>query len=158
MRCLLTASRKMSNTLAVLLAGLVLVPIIAAPAKGQVALAPLTAVEIRMALFGKLFSGEYPDGARWAERFNHDLTSDYSEDGRLTKGTMTLNSNILCFYYADKDQSGGCFEVWQRGPNCFDFYSPTGDATLDQRRFGRAWQARGWNADQPATCMSEEIS
>jgi len=158
MRRLLAAYRKMSNVRSLLLLCIGVVSFYSPSTHAQIALAPLTGNEIQSALFGRLFTGEYPNGSQWAERFNPDFTTQYSEDGRVTKGTMSLNGNILCFTYADNDQSGGCFEVWKRGPNCFDFYSPTSDASLDQRRFGRAWQARGWDADQPSTCLSEEIS
>jgi len=124
----------------------------------QLVLKPLTGAEIQKFVFGTTMSGEYPSGERWAERFNKDGTSEYSESGELSLGTMSLNGNILCFTYLDKPTTGGCFEVWKRGPNCFDFYSPTGDATLDQRQFGKGWDARAWYADQPSTCVSEQIS
>ena len=120
--------------------------------------APLSGSEIRSTLFGKLVTGEYPSGARWTERFNADGSSDYSEGGRITRGIMTIYDNILCFSYREKSQTGGCFEVWQRGPNCFDFYSLDGNGNLDSRRFGRNWQARGWVDNQPSTCLSDKIS
>ena len=155
---LLAANWKMSNTRINLLFVTLMACLLLSPAHSQISIKPLTGSEIRSALFGKLFTGEYPNGSGWAERFNLDFTSDYSEDNRITRGKMTLNGNILCFTYADIDQSGGCFEVWQRGENCFDFYSPTGNASLDERRFGQGWQARGWQAGSPSTCVSQQIS
>ena len=125
----------------------------------QLSIHPMTGTEIRQILFGQLLTGEYPSGVQWAERFNKNETSNYSEDGRTRLGIMKLNGNILCFDYPDDpDQSGGCFEVWKRGPNCFDFYSSSASANLDQRRFGRAWDARAWISGKTSTCLSEEIS
>ena len=120
---------------------------------------PMSSLDIRENLFGKLVTGEYPSGTQWAERFNLDGTSDYSENGQAKKGLMRLSGNILCFTYnSDPQQPGGCFEVWQRGKNCFDFYSSDSDASLDQRQFGRSWSARAWKTDQQNTCLSDEIS
>ncbi|MEE9313879.1 MAG: hypothetical protein V3V02_04450 [Rhizobiaceae bacterium] len=127
-------------------------------AHAQLTLKPLSGSEIRSFMFGRLMSGEYPDGNQWAERFNRNGTSDYSENGKPIRGQMTLNGNILCFTYASNQSSGGCFEVWKRGPNCFDFYATRSGANLDQRNFGQGWDARGWYANQPSTCVSEQIS
>ena len=122
----------------------------------------MSATEIKQFVFGFTMSGEYASGQSWAERFNKDGTSSYSENGKPILGRMTLNGNILCFSYDENPTvSGGCFEVWKRGANCFDFYSTNADqpaASLDQRRFGRGWDARAWYADQKSTCLSEEIS
>ena len=125
---------------------------------GQLVLHPLTGAEILKFLYGSTMSGEYPDGDRWAEQFNTDGSSEYSQSGSLSHGTMKLTGNILCFTYSANEAAGGCFEVWKRGPNCFDFYSPKGGATLNQRQFGQNWDARGWYANQPPTCVSEQIS
>jgi len=106
----------------------------------------MSATEIKQFVFGFTMSGEYASGQSWAERFNKDGTSSYSENGK---------------YDENPTVSGGCFEVWKRGANCFDFYSTNADqpaASLDQRRFGRGWDARAWYADQKSTCLSEEIS
>ena len=155
----LTAIWKMSNK-SLLAAGFVLFSILNTSA--QLARTPLSADEIRKFMFGTTMSGEYASGQTWSERFNSDDTSQYVEDGKLFVGEMTLKGNILCFSYnATADVSGGCFEVWKRGPNCFDFYSKNTDspsANLDQKRFGRGWDARAWYADQQSTCLSEEIS
>ena len=157
MRGVLAAMLKMSNRSALLL---VIISFgCLSSALAQFALTPLNATEIRSTLFGQLFTGEYPSGSQWAERFNTDGTSDYSENGMAIRGTMSLSGSKLCFTYPNTQTlNGGCFEIWKRGANCFDFYTPDGGATLDQRQFGRGWQARGWIADQPSTCLSEEIS
>lgn len=149
--------QKMSNMTVLLL----LIIFLCGPfsAKAQFALTPLSTSEIRSNLFGRLFTGEYPSGSQWAERFNSDGTSDYSENGRAIRGIMRLSGGELCFSYPDTETlNGGCFEIWKRGTNCFDFYTPDGGASIDQKRFGQGWQARGWIAGQPSTCLSEEIS
>jgi hypothetical protein len=134
----------------------------AQPAHGQLARAPLTASDIKQFMFGTTMSGQYASGKTWAETFNRDGTSQYAEDGKTINGKMTLNGHYLCFTYnADPSLNGGCFEVWKRGANCFDFYSVGLDspsASMDQRRFGRGWDARAWYANQQSTCLSEEIS
>ncbi len=157
---LLNRTEEMSKKMAILLRTifLLLLFLVNFSATAQLVLKPLTGVEIQKFVFGSTMSGEYPSGERWAEQFNTDGTSEYSESGILSHGTMSLNGNILCFTYPDKPTTGGCFEVWKRGPNCFDFYTPTGLATLDQRQFGKAWDARAWYANQTPTCISEQIS
>ena len=160
MRGVLAAIMKMSNLVAKSVIMLIaLVSLDSGVATAQVTLAPLQEHEIRANMIGKLFTGEYPDGTQWAERFNSDLTTDYSVNGQIDKGIMSINGSIICFTYPQNPlQVGGCFEVWKRGPNCFDFYASDSSASLDQRRFGRAWQARGWVENKPGTCLSEEIS
>ena len=157
MRGVLAAMTKKSNQtfIAVLLCWMAIAP----AATAQLSLRPMSGSEISQILIGQLLTGEYPSGSQWAERFNSNETSDYSENGKARRGIMKLNGNILCFEYPeDPEQSGGCFEVWKRGANCFDFYSSSAAASLDQRRFGRAWDARGWISDQASTCRSEVIS
>ncbi len=136
----------------------VLIYFIGIPAFGQYVSKPLSGSEIQSQMFGRLLSGDYPNGERWAERFNYDGSSDYSENGNVRRGKMTLTGNVLCFSYDTEKDSGGCFEIWKRSPNCFDFYGARSDASLDQRNFGKAWDARGWYSGQPSTCTSEQIS
>lgn len=159
MRGVLTSKGKMSNPhflmVALLIWVVVFVPL---TASAQMSVAPLSGPEIRASLFGRLFTGEYPNGLGWAERFNANGTSDYSEKGRSTRGIMSLNGNVLCFSYQDNNEVGGCFEIWKRSANCFDFYSASDGPGLTDRRFGRDWQARGWASDQPSTCLSDRIS
>lgn len=139
-----------------------MVPMSGLLAHAQIALNPLSGGEIAQYLFGRTVTGEYDSGKAWAERFNRDGTSEYSEDGILRRGRMTLRGNRLCFEYGQIDGLvGGCFEVWKRGQNCFDFYG-VGDgtlsATLNQKRFGEAWSARAWYSDEPSTCTTAQIS
>ncbi len=157
MRGVLAAMAKKSNwTLSIIV---FVSALMSAASFGQISLRPMTGAEITGTLFGQTVTGEYPTGARWAERFNHDGTSDYSENGVPKRGAMTLNGNTLCFTYQwTPELTGGCFEVWKRGQNCFDFYGTPVSATLDQMRFGRGWSARAWIENQPSTCLSEEIS
>ena len=155
----LTAIWKMSNR-ALLISIFTL--LFATQAHTQMARAPLSANQIKQYMFGFTMSGEYASGKSWAEKFNRNGTSQYVEDGKAITGKMSLNGHYLCFTYnADASVSGGCFEVWKRGVNCFDFYSAGTDspsASMDQRRFGRGWDARAWYAGQQSTCLSEEIS
>ena len=122
---------------------------------------PLTETEVRNELLGLTVDGEYQDGKAWRERFNTDGTSIYEQDGETAKGTITFRSGRMCFSYAD-GFSGGCFEVWRRSFNCFDFYSTNTDGTIgatpNQRRNGIAWTARAWRSDTPSTCVSDQIA
>ena len=122
MRHLLAAKWKMSNIglLAVLLVLLTSTPSVSA----QHSLIPLTQSQIRSDMFGRMFTGEYSNGGRWAERLNPNMTSIYVEDGKSIHGHMEFRGSLLCFEYPHRpDLDGGCFEVWKRGNNCFDFYS-----------------------------------
>jgi len=127
----------------------------------QIALAPLSQHEIQTRLFGQRVIGEYADGKSWAENFNADGSSQYVQDGKLTLGKMHFEGKRLCFTYDPKDMIGGCFEIWPRGKNCFDFYARGEEslpARLDDKRFGRGWDARAWIDGEPATCETEHIS
>ena len=120
----------------------------------------LTQQAIRNVLFDRNVTGEYPDGRQWAERFNANMTSTYVEQGQPMAGRMHFEGHVLCFTYPDaEDFSGGCFEVWQRGSNCFDFYGQgVGvDASYLQKSRGQGWSARAWIVDRPSTCTSELI-
>ena len=157
MRHLLAATLKMSN-IAVLLILCVLV-VANSQVYAQLSLSPMTASQIRAEMFGQMFTGEYKSGARWAERFNPNMTSIYVEDGKPIHGHMQFEGFTLCFEYPYRsDLQGGCFEVWKRSDNCFDFYGTQDIASLDQRRWGRGWTARAWISDQPSTCKSDLIS
>ena len=111
--------------------------------------------------FGQRVIGEYADGQSWAENFNADGSSQYVQDGELTSGKMHFEGKRLCFVYDPQDMIGGCFEIWPRGKNCFDFYARPDSglpAGLDDKRFGRGWDARAWIDGEPATCETEHIS
>ena len=75
---------------------------------------------------------------------------------------MRFEGNLMCFNYSgDETLTGGCFEVWRRSANCFDFYGTNGsvaDATLSQRRAGTGWTARAWRQDAPSTCVGDQIA
>ncbi|MGI9355581.1 MAG: hypothetical protein ACR2PF_10535 [Rhizobiaceae bacterium] len=127
----------------------------------QIALAPLSKREIEYRLFGQRVIGEYANGQSWAENFNADGSSQYVQDGELTVGKMHFEGKRLCFTYDPREMIGGCFEIWPRGKNCFDFYARNENglpARLEDKRFGRAWDARAWIDGEPATCQTEHIS
>jgi len=153
---LLMRLSKMSNLTLIFL--ITMVGMSLSSALAQNSLRPLTASEIRKQMFGTRMTGEYPSGKQWAEQFNTDGTSTYSEDGTPMQGVMTLDGNKLCFTYPQSNQTGGCFEVWRRSKNCFDFYSTPTTVPQIQRRFGQSWDARAWYSNAPGTCVSELIS
>lgn len=132
-----------------------------APAKAHPSLSPLTSSEIAATLFGTRVTGEYASGLGWAERFNSDFTSDYVENGVVSRGRMRFEGDHLCFDYGKQELNGGCFEVWQRGANCFDFYAVNSagpPASLTQKRFGRGWDARAWKDGLANSCQTDQIS
>ena len=127
----------------------------------QLSLAPLSPDEVRMRLFAQRVIGEYSNGQNWAEKFNSDGTSLYVENERLLTGKMHFEGKRLCFTYNNEAMTGGCFEIWPRGSNCFDFYAQRKEglpATLNDKRFGRGWDARAWVDGSPSTCQTEHIS
>jgi hypothetical protein len=161
---LLAAAQKMSNTWPVFLAISIwlsapaTVAAVATATAAHYYLLPLSQSEIRAALFDHLLSGEYSSGASWTERINGDFTSVYSDGEHRLSGTMTFQDDLLCFSYPDAtDFAGGCFEVWQRGANCFDFYSTNDSNSLRHRRSGWAWLARAWILGRPATCPGTPV-
>lgn len=157
MRHLLAAMLKMSNIVVSLIFAMALGSSIQVWA--QQALTPLNQSQIRSDMFGQMFTGEYSNGARWAERFNPNMTSVYVEDGISVHGHMEFKGSILCFDYPYRtDLTGGCFEIWKRGSNCFDFYGPQSNVSFEDRRLGRNWMARAWISDVPSTCKGDLIS
>ena len=124
----------------------------------QTTIEPMSGAQIQRDLLGSRVTGEYPSGQKWAEQFNLDGTTIYAEAQKLNFGRLDINGNQMCFSYNSEKLSGGCFEVWKRGANCFDFYSANNDADLLSRRFGQQWSARAWKSDQPSTCTSEQLS
>ena len=124
--------------------------------------AALNESAIRAQLFGLSLSGEYASGAPWSESFNRDGTTVYADDRGESKGTMEFKGNHLCFrYQSGSEMSGGCFEVWKRGRNCFDFYGVSGsgtDASYTQKVRGLGWDARGWSEGTAKDCVADLIS
>lgn len=121
----------------------------------------LSAGEVRRALLGRSVKGEYPDGRQWTEAFRADMTSRYVENGQVSRGAMRFDGSHLCFTYAS-GFSGGCFEVWRRSANCFDFYAIADDgtvtATARQRLEGQGWTARAWFENERSTCIGDQIA
>ena len=123
---------------------------------------PLSEAEIRRSLLGHSWIGEYANGRQWAETFKSDGTTRYSEGNFSVEGKMRFESKEVCFTYGTGSGFvGGCFEVWRRSANCFDFYGVAGgstNATSNQKRIGLGWTARAWKASAPSTCVSDMIS
>jgi hypothetical protein len=157
MRHLLAARRKMSNLL--LIVAILIGPAMSGPVSAQAVLPPLSKSEIQALMFGQRLSGEYSTGAAWSERLNRNFTSNYTDADRSLQGAVAFRNNLLCFTYPDSALlPGGCFEVWKRGANCFDFYGASDPVSLKQRQWGQAWQARAWIVGQTGTCPGEPIS
>ena len=156
MRHLLAAMLKMSNIVVSLIAIALWAP--PNPATAQSGFAPLNQVQIRNEMFGQMFTGEYSNGAQWAERFNPNMTSIYVEDGKAIHGHMEFKGPFLCFEYPYRpDLEGGCFEIWKRGSNCFDFYGSNSAVSFNDRRMARKWMARAWISYLPSTCKGDLI-
>ena len=157
MRHLLAAWKKMSNAVGILV--FLILAILAGPGLAQFTLAPLSQSEVKTFLFGHKLIGEYSNGERWSEELGGDMRSNYSDSTGQMRGTMQFDGSALCFTYSSSLEPGPhCFEIWRRGPNCFDFYGNEGAVSLQDRRFGRAWMARAWRVDQPSSCQSDLIS
>ena len=113
---------------------------------------------------GRVLMGEYPDGRAWREKFLDRENSIYSEGGQHMPGKVSAKNRYVCFSYnLQSGLVGGCFEIWQRSANCFDFYGTGGDdkrtvASEQQKRLSLAWGARGRLADRPSTCVSAQTS
>ena len=157
MRHLLAAWNKMSNAVGILV--VLILANLAGPGLAQFTLAPLSQSEVKTFLFGHKLIGEYSNGERWTEQLKKDMSSDYSDSTGRMPGEMVFDGSALCFNYAGSlDPGPHCFEIWKRGANCFDFYGTGGQVSLQDRRFGRAWMARAWRADQPSTCQGDLIT
>lgn len=134
----------------------------------QFTLLPMTGTEIRNELIGTQLSGEYSSGRGWSEQLKSNLTSIYEEDGSKLKGRVSVTANQICFTYSREGDGrmgsqsitgvGGCFEVWKRSANCFDFYSATSPPPLRIRRFARNWLARAWKTSSESTCENIPVS
>lgn len=118
--------------------------------------------EIVAQLFGQTIEGNYPNGRAFTESLNADLTTRYVDDRNASRGLMTFDEDRICFEYADEpEMNGGCFIVWQRSANCYDFY-----ATLDgiafadflSRSLGLDWDARVWRQGAGSTCPTVPVS
>ncbi len=152
---------------AALVASLAPGPATAAGEDGDVEAKPfryreMSRADIEAELIGRAVEGYYASGATFTESFNADLSSDYRDANSATSGLMSFKGDTFCFVYPDNPQmSGGCFVVWQRSDNCYDFY-----ATLDGQAFagflarslGADWDARVWRQDARSTCPVTPIS
>lgn len=113
---------------------------------------------------GNTVIGEYQDGRQWDEMFKADGSTIYREGNYRIAGVLTSQAGKVCFSYPTaKSVSGGCFEIWQRSANCFDFYGisdppKSTDANERQKRLSIGWTARAWVSQFPSTCVSEQIS
>ncbi|MEM7694982.1 MAG: hypothetical protein AAF318_11060 [Pseudomonadota bacterium] len=124
---------------------------------------PMSRADIESDLFGRTIEGHYASGEAFAETLSRDLTSHYTDPDATTTGVMSFDGNALCFAYPEVgDMSGGCFRVWQRSQNCFDFYVHD-DAGKPRAGFaaqliGTDWTARVWRTDAEPSCPIAPIS
>lgn len=133
----------------------------AAPIAAKTMGAQLSPGELRAELFGKTVNGDYANGLNWSETFNTDGTTIYTEAGLVLSGISSFQGNRICFRYREEPTAGGCFEVFKRSRNCYDFYSITlegPNATPFQKQIGVAWDARAWRTTEPSTCVSIGVS
>lgn len=122
----------------------------------------MTRLDIQRELIGHAVEGHYASGVSFAEAFNEDLTSDYADENGATRGVMSFKGDTMCFAYPDEGRmSGGCFIVWQRSENCYDFYAAQNGqayAGYFARSLGVDWDARVWRQNAPSTCPVTPIS
>lgn len=159
MKRFLATLRNMSNlSPLLLLIWLITGPIASAE---QTSISPYQFLEL---MKGNTIIGEYQDGRQWDEMFKADGSTLYREDNYRIIGRVYSNAGKVCFSYPTaKSATGGCFEIWQRSANCFDFYGisdppKSTDATERQKRLSIGWTARAWLSQFPSTCVSEQIS
>lgn len=122
----------------------------------------MSRLDIEEELIGRAVDGHYASGVPFSEAFNADLTSDYSDENGEARGVMSFRGDTFCFAYPDDGtMSGGCFVVWQRSDNCYDFYAALNGqayAGFLARSLGVDWDARVWRKDAPSTCPVMPIS
>ena len=122
---------------------------------GAVEATPMVAADMRATFYGTTLNGEYSDGLAWSETFDRSGRSSYAQEGAKASGRIAFRGETICFVY-DGGFSGGCFKVWRRSINCFDFYGVDDTdrpyATSRQRQAGTGWTARAWRTDAESTC------
>ncbi|GAB5376206.1 MAG: hypothetical protein AcusKO_26680 [Acuticoccus sp.] len=120
----------------------------------------MSQTDIRQVLFGTTIEGAYWHGAPFTEELRRDGTSHYRDDRGASTGTLHFDGDALCFAYRDSIMNGGCFLVWQRTANCYDFYAFADGvlATASELAIGIGWTARVWRQDAPAGCPLTPLS
>ena len=120
----------------------------------------MSQTDIRQDLFGRTIEGAYWHGAPFTEELRRDGTSHYRDDRGASTGTLHFDGDALCFAYRDSTMNGGCFLVWRRTANCYDFYPFAGGvlATASELAIGTGWTARVWRQDAPAGCPQTPLS
>lgn len=141
------------------LAILLAVALFATPA-AAVDAAPMDAAAMRAAFYGATLDGEYSDGLAWSETFSRSGRSVYAQEGARSAGRIAFRGPTICFVY-EVGFDGGCFRVWRRSLNCFDFYGVDATdrpyATRQQQRAGTGWTARAWRTDAQSTCKAVPV-
>ncbi len=143
----------------VLAAGLLVASLHAARAGDS---APLDDAAIGAAVSGQRFAGVYDDGSAWRETYAADGSLAYEDDENDVDGQWRVISGRLCTLYATGVE-GGCFMVFRRSTNCFDFYAvdPSSGMPLAseaERAAQSGWSARGWSMDKASTCPLGEVT
>ena len=113
----------------------------------------MTGKELQETFNGVTVVGEYSSGRRFTELYATDNQLQYFEGPIETKGHWSVISGTFCTIYKG-DLSGGCFRVWRKGSNCFEFYfvARTEDQVRRKREGRPGWTARGWIKDRADTC------
>jgi hypothetical protein len=135
---------KSTKRLSAALLGLSLV-VASAAAAGE----HLHGFEIRRALSGVTLDGIYHDGTFFSETYNEDGTIRYHDRDGADSGHWEVVRDTFCTYY--DSQQGACFYVDSDGANCFTFYQAV-EGTSRRATPVDAWNSRGWNREQQATC------
>lgn len=122
----------------------------------------LSEADIKVDLIGRTIEGHYPRGEPFTEALYLDFSTDYSDSLRRAPGVVSFRQDAMCFAYpVATDVAGGCFIVWQRSPNCYDFYAVRDGeafATVFERSLGLGWDARVWRTDAGSTCPAIPLS
>lgn len=140
---------------------LFLVAAVAAPEDQPFRYRELSQAEIVKELFGTVIEGAYANGATFTEALNRDGTSYYEDDRGNSVADLSFSEDLLCFAYRTDDMNGGCFVVFQRSQNCYDFYSAfDGEAfaSLSERALGVGWTARVSRQGAASTCPLTPLS
>lgn len=117
--------------------------------------------DIEAELIGTTVEGFYASGGEFTEVFGADFVSLYRDERGEISGRMTFEGDTLCFAYGSPEMTGGCFVVWQRSPNCYDFYAAQQGAAFAgffACSLGMSWDARVWRTNSDSTCPTVPIS
>jgi len=121
----------------------------------------LSRADLVTEFLGRRVDGLYADGSSFTEHFRDDGSTLYRDARGEVIGEMSFRDDNFCFRYEVPDMTGGCFVVWQRSANCYDFYVTRQGvplASFTERILGVGWEARVWRTEVAATCPTAPVS